>query len=101
MDADDSQGLAWEITCTALAKTAAVEVVLDDEEKEAIEMEFGKGVTITKYGKVNYMGQRSILGFVDYGKGLPKRVETYYKEFGIYKYYVDNSRLFPTSALSS
>ena len=39
MDADDSQGLAWEITCTALAKTAAVEVVLDDEEKEAIEME--------------------------------------------------------------
>jgi len=62
--------------------------------KEAIEMEFGKGVTITKYGKVNYMGQRSILGFVDYGKGLPKRVETYYKEFGIYKYYVDNSRLF-------
>ena len=39
MNNDDSCGLAWELSCTALAKTAAIECILNEEENESILIE--------------------------------------------------------------
>ena len=56
--------------------------------KEAIEIEAGKGETITKYGKVNYVNKRSYLGLDDYYNEGKQRMKSYYDNWGLFKLYV-------------
>jgi hypothetical protein len=39
MNEDNSEGLAWEISCSHVAKSAAVEMLLNEEEEEAIHLQ--------------------------------------------------------------